>query len=79
MKSYFEYLNFNSADLFTVICLPNESGKFPTIVRRDPYVDADEFRGEDEIVATFAESVEKWTSHGYAVVYQHCRGRGKRK
>jgi len=77
VKNYFEYLEFNGASLFTVICLPEESGKFPTVLRRDPYVDADEFLGEDEIVSAFAASVENWTSHGYAVVYQHCRGRGK--
>ena len=77
MKNYYEYLEFNGASLFTVICLPEGEGAFPTIIRRDPYVDADEFRPEDEIVATFAASVEDWTAHGYAVVYQHCRGRGK--
>ena len=76
MRSYFEHLNFNSADLFTIICLPGD-GQFPTVIMRDPYVDAVEFLPEDEIVATFAESVAKWTAHGYAVVYQHCRGRGK--
>ncbi len=77
MKNYYEYLNFNSADLFTVICLPEESGKFPIVIRRDPYVDAVENSAEDEIVDAFAASVEKWVAHGYAVVYQHCRGRGK--
>ena len=77
MKSYYEYLEFNGALLFTVICLPEESGKFPIVIRRDPYVDAVEDSAEDEIVANFAASVENWLSHGYAVVYQHCRGRGK--
>jgi len=77
MKAYYEYLEFNGASLFTVICLPEESGKFPIVIRRDPYVDAVENSAEDEIVDIFAASVEKWLAHGYAVVYQHCRGRGK--
>ena len=76
MKNYSEYLEFNGASLFTVVCLPAE-GRFPTVIMRSPYVDAEEFMSEDEIVAAFAESVENWLSHGYAVVFQHCRGSGK--
>ena len=56
MKNYYEYLEFNGASLFTVICLPEESGKFPIVIRRDPYVDAVEDSAEDEIVDTPANT-----------------------
>ena len=45
--AYFEYLNFREADLFTVICLPEKDGKYPTVIFRSPYVDADQDRLEE--------------------------------
>ena len=36
---YHEFLNYNDADLFTVVCLPEKSGTFPTVIYRTPYVD----------------------------------------
>lgn len=74
---YFEYLNFKDADLFTVVCLPQKSGTFPTVIMRNPYVDADEFIDEKQICANKLAEFQPWIEGGYAVVFQHCRGRGK--
>lgn len=73
----FEYLEFNGGKLFTVICLPKEQGTFPTLVWRKPYVDSEEFQTEAEICAEKLEEFKAWLDNGYAVVFQHCRGRGK--
>ena len=35
-KVFFNYLEINDAKLFTVICLPMEFGKFPTVIMRTP-------------------------------------------
>ncbi|MBR6604063.1 MAG: CocE/NonD family hydrolase [Clostridia bacterium] len=79
MKVYCKYLlNENdNVKLFTVICLPEENGKFPTVIYRKPYVDKEELMSEEEICKIKSEEFAKWLSHGYAVVFQHCRGRGK--
>ena len=74
---YYQYLSFGGADLFTVICLPDKHGKYPTVIYRNPYVDADESLSYDEICGQKAKEYAAWIEHGYAVVYQHCRGRGK--
>lgn len=76
-KVYYQYLSFEGADLFTVICLPDTCGKHPTVIYRNPYVDSDETLTEDEICAKKANEYDVWIKHGYAVVFQHCRGRGK--
>ena len=76
-KVYFEYLNFNNADLFTVICLPQKSGTFPTVIMRTPYVDDDENLSEEEICKRILTDNAAWVNSGYALVFQHCRGRGK--
>ena len=75
--SYFEYLNFNDAQLFTVICLPKKIGTFPTVILRTPYVDAHEFTDEKEICKGKLTQFKSWLDNGYAVIFQHCRGRGK--
>lgn len=38
--SYYEYLSHDGIELFTVVCLPSEGGKFPTLIHREPYVEA---------------------------------------
>ena len=76
-KTYFNYLEINAAKLFTVVCLPLESGKFPTVIIRYPYVDAYELTAEEEICQSKLEEYRFWLDSGYAVVFQHCRGRGK--
>ncbi len=75
--AYYKYLNFNNAYLFTVVCLPEKVGKFPTIILRTPYVDADELSFEQNICDGKLVEYSSWIENGYAVIFQHCRGRGK--
>ena len=53
--------------LYTLVQLPEPGGRFPLIICRSPYasqeIDFDWLKTED--------------THGYAVLYQHCRGTGK--
>ena len=73
----FSYVNAQGVKLFTAICLPNEQGKFPTVLFRSPYVDYSVSMEEKEAVARVAEMQKSFVDNGYAVVYQHCRGCGK--
>jgi len=75
-KAFFEYLETGNAKLFTVVCLPDD-GRFPTVIFRSPYVDDAENKTEAEICAEKLCEYSKWLDNGYAVVLQHCRGRGK--
>lgn len=77
MHVYHKYLFNNNADLFTVICLPDNEGVYPTVIYRTPYVDSEEKISEEEICTKKAAEYITWIEHGYAVVFQHCRGRGK--
>ena len=77
IKSYYQYLHFNNADLFTIILLPNSSGKFPTVIFRCPYVDDFENKSEQEAINYIIDFAKEYLINGYAVVYQHCRGCGK--
>lgn len=74
---FHEYLEINNAKLFTVICLPKSGGKFPTVIYRTPYVDSAEYQSEEEICTQKLADFKVWLENGYAVVFQHCRGRGK--
>jgi len=74
---FFEYLENNKAKLFTIICLPQSNKTFPTIIMRSPYVDSDEFSTEEAICENKLKEYKIWLDNGYAVVFQHCRGRGK--
>ncbi len=63
--------------LYTVICLPNKEGSFPTVLYRWPYV-VDEETASDEALCEAKQALYRpWLEAGYAVVYQHCRGTGK--
>ena len=77
MHVYHKYLFNNNAQLFTVICLPDSKGAYPTVIYRNPYVDSEEMLSEEEICTKKAAEYIAWIEHGYAVVFQHCRGRGK--
>ena len=77
MHVYHKYLFNNNAELFTVICLPDSQGAYPTVIYRKPYVDSEEALSEKEICSEKAAEYITWLEHGYAVVFQHCRGRGK--
>jgi predicted acyl esterase len=76
-RTFYEYLAHNGAELFTVVCLPNAVGKFPTVIYRTPYVDLEESISADEICEKKRNEFSFWLEAGYAVVFQHCRGRGK--
>lgn len=77
MYAYYKYLENRAAELFTVVCLPEEEGKFPVVIYRIPYVDGDELLTEPEICANKLKDYGDFLEHGYGVVFQHCRGRGK--
>ena len=74
---YFEYLKADGAELFTVICVPDKKGKFPTTIYRTPYVDSERDLSEEEIVESWLKDHKGWLDSGYVSVYQHCRGTGK--
>ena len=74
---YCEYTNFDGADFFTVVLLPNETDRFPTVVCRSPYVQGTIDLSESELLEKYATIYRDWLDGGYAVVYQHCRGQGK--
>ena len=54
----------DGVELYTLIQLPDKEGKFPVIVKRNPYMS----------MATDFEARRCEDTHGYAVVLQHCRG-----
>lgn len=74
---YYQYLTRNGADLFTCVCLPREGGQYPTVIYRSPYEDASESLSEEEACELKLQEFAEWLDAGYAVVSQHCRGRGK--
>ena len=76
-EASYRYLLCHGAELFTVVCLPKKTGTYPTVIYRIPYVDSEELIGEREICRKKIEQYSSWLEAGYAVVYQHCRGRGK--
>lgn len=80
MVSYradYTYMKAKDADLFTVSLLPNAEGKFPTVVVRTPYVDDCETKSETDIAIECMNQNKAWLESGYAMVIQHCRGRGR--
>ena len=75
--AYYEYLNMDGDRLFTMVALPSESGKFPTVVCRTPYVKSTVEQPEQELTDSFLRSHQTYLERGYAVVFQHCKGCGK--
>ncbi|MBR6762227.1 MAG: CocE/NonD family hydrolase [Clostridia bacterium] len=75
--SYYTYLSHDGVELFTAVILPESEGRFPTVIMRNPYVDYFQDMTEEAVLAAMAEQVTSFTEAGYAVVSQHCRGRGK--
>ncbi len=73
----YKYIESDGTKLFTVILLPNATEKFPVILIRDPYVDKFEEEKEENIAINYLNENKEWLKRGYAVVMQHCRGRGK--
>lgn len=76
-KADFEYIESNGIKLFTVVLLPDSNGKFPVVIVRNPYVDKFENEKEENIAIEYLNEYKEWLNSGYAVVIQHCRGRGK--
>ena len=77
MHTYYQYIESVGAELFTIVCLPDEADKYPAVIFRSPYVDSEEQYSENVLCDIAADNFSDWVSAGYAVVYQHCRGRGK--
>ena len=76
-NTFFEYVPSDGIRLFTVAMLPSREGAYPTVVIRCLYVDWLETWTEKDICDLYEKENESWLKRGYAVVYQHCRGRGK--
>jgi len=76
-KAYCEAVVSKGTRLFTAVLLPRDEGQFPCVVIRTPYVDALEPLSEAEICAAYLKEHVRWLERGYAIVLQHCRGRGK--
>ncbi|RED41828.1 CocE/NonD family hydrolase [Paenibacillus sp. VMFN-D1] len=53
--------------LSTYICLPDEEGAWPVIFGRMPY---------PNLLDSWLEEAAYWSEHGYAFVFQECRGTG---
>ena len=75
--SYCTYVESDGCRIHTTVCLPAADGKFPTMIFRSPYVDAEENLTDEEISSLKEKAFASWLENGYAVVYQHCRGRGR--
>ena len=71
------YVDSKETKLFTVVLLPNATDKFPVVIVRNPYVDKFENEKEENIAIEYLNENKEWLNRGYAVVIQHCRGRGK--
>lgn len=74
---YVEYVQSGGEKLFTVVLLPYKGGKFPTVIKRNPYVNPTTVHTDEKLLVMCMAEEEKWLKRGYAVVRQHCRGRGK--
>lgn len=75
--AYYEYLKFDGEDFFTIVLLPEKTGRSPVVVCRSPYVRHTVDMSEDEVVSDYRNAMKHWSERGYAVVFQHCRGQGK--
>ncbi len=75
--AYYEYYDFDGASFFTLVLMPDKSGKFPTVITRSPYVGGFRDIDEEEILKRFKEDNILWAKNNYVLVFQHCRGQGK--
>ena len=76
-KMDYTYIVSGGVKLFTASLLPDATRRFPTVIIRTPYVDRYETYDEDDIVSEYMNEYKIWLKNGYAVIVQHCRGRGK--
>ena len=57
-KQFWLYMPVRDAELFTVVCLPQNTQTCPLMLMRSPYVDAAENMTEDEICAEVCQAHE---------------------
>ena len=79
MSKYSYTVMVESADvkLYTVVILPEQTGTFPIILQRVPYVEMMEDIPDEEVIKLVYEMNHGLVEAGYAVIFQHCRGTGK--
>lgn len=75
--AYCTMLQAEGALIHTTVCLPAQTGKFPVLLNRSPYVDGMEHMEDSEIAGLMLEKYQLWLENGYAVAAQHCRGCGR--
>ena len=56
----YTYIESDGVKLFTVILLPDSSGKFPVVVFRNPYVDIYENWDEADIAISYLNDLKRW-------------------
>ena len=74
--SYYTYVESEGEKLFTVVSLPEQHGTFPIVIARSPYVDHTFGLTAEQVLDQVSTAHSGWNEAGYAVVFQHCRGRG---
>lgn len=67
----------DGTELYTRAVLPAETGKFPCVFQRDPYVDKGAETNAPYALADAEKS--RFVKRGYVWVMQHCRGHGRSK
>lgn len=80
MNNYYGYNYYMESEgekLYTAVMLPSKDGRFPVVIKRNPYVNSTTSCSDEEYLSNCMKENEKWLRRGYAVVFQHCRGRGK--
>jgi len=75
--TYCAYVESEGERLFTAVSLPDKTGTFPIVIARSPYVDDLMDKTDEELCTYYAQAYAGWNEAGYAVVTQHCRGRGR--
>ena len=58
------YVPVEGAELFTVVCLPEEGQSFPVLLIRTPYVDDMETMNEEEICQRLRQMHADWLENG---------------
>lgn len=71
----YAFMPSEDAQLYTAVLLPGE-GKYPVVIVRTPYVDVLENVDPADAAVQHMNDYRAWLRRGYAVVLQHCRGRG---
>lgn len=71
------FIKVDGAELYTTVCRPANGDRYPVILQRSPYVDDLENVDDATIRERTLKNESVWLKAGYAVVSQHCRGRGR--